>query len=48
MRAAALAEVAPIASIKGLFFWAEPFGLYARLDNSWSEYRFTLGGGYRL
>jgi len=48
MRASALAEVAPVSSMKNLFFWAEPFGLYARLDNSWSEYRFSLGAGYRL
>ncbi len=47
MRAAVLGEVHP-PSLKGLFFWVEPLGLYARLDNSFSEYRFTLGAGYRL
>ncbi|MBL8950753.1 MAG: hypothetical protein JNK82_08260 [Myxococcaceae bacterium] len=47
MRVAALVEVHP-PSLKGLFIWVEPLGLHARLDNSFSEYRLSVGAGYRL
>jgi hypothetical protein len=46
MRAALLVEVAP-PSLAGLFFFAEPVAVHGRLDQGFSEYRFSVGVGYR-
>lgn len=47
MRFALLVELTPPA-LPGVFFFVEPLQLQARFGNGpWSEYRFSLGAGYR-
>jgi hypothetical protein len=46
MRAALLVELAPPA-LSGLILFVEPAAVNGRLDQAFSEYRFTVGVGYR-